>query len=108
MKILLKETQKIVIGMKSQKIENKNVNRSFDHFVNTFNELLSFHAPIRRMSKQEKKLRSKPWITKGILTSINMKNRIHRKYCRTKNNNAKEELYSNSFKFYRNTLNKLI
>ena len=36
-----------------------------------------------------KKLKSKPWITKGILTSINAKTRIYRKYCRTKNQNTK-------------------
>ena len=58
------------------------------------------------MSNKEKKLQSKPWITKGILTSINAKNRIYRKYCKTKIQNTKEELY-NSFKFHRNTLNKL-
>ena len=48
----------------------------------------------------KKKLQSKPWITKAILTSINAKNKIYRKYCRTKNQNTKEELY-NSFKFLR-------
>ena len=58
------------------------------------------------MSNKEKKLQSSPWITKGILTSINTKNRINRKYCRTKNQNAKEELH-NCFKFHCNTLNKL-
>ena len=47
-----------------------------------------------------------PWTTRGILTSINAKNRIYRKYCWTKNQDTKEELY-NSFKFHRNALNKL-
>ena len=58
------------------------------------------------MSNKEKKLQSKPWLTKGILTLINAKNRIYRKYCRIENQNTKEELY-NSFKLHCNTLNEL-
>ena len=53
-----------------------------------------------------KKLQSKPWITKGILRSVNAKNKICRKYCRTKIENKKEELY-NSFKFHRIALSRL-
>ena len=41
-----------------------------------------------------------------MLTQINANNRIYRKYCRTKNQNTKEELY-NSLKFHRHTLHKL-
>ena len=48
----------------------------------------------------------KPWITKGILKSIEKKNRIYRKCIRTKNATKKEELH-NLFKSYRNSLNKL-
>ena len=63
----------------------------------------SFHAPIQRMSNKGKRLQLEQWIAKRILTSINAKNRICRKYCRTKNQNTKKELY-NSCKFYHNTL----
>ena len=86
--------------------KDKNVNKSFENFLKKFNELLSLHAPIQRMTNKEIKLHAKPWITKGILTSINAKNRIYRKLCRTKNPIRKEELY-NSFKIYRNMLNKI-
>ena len=48
----------------------------------------------------------KPWITKGILKSIEKKNRIYRKSIRTKNARKKEELH-NLFKSYRNSLNKI-
>ena len=41
-------------------IENKNVNRPFYNFINDFNELLSFHAPIQRMSKKEKNCHQNP------------------------------------------------
>ena len=77
-KIVLKEIIKKLVNINWNEIleiENKNVDRSFDNFINTFNELLSFHAPIQRISNIE------PWTTRGILTPINAKNRIYRKYC---------------------------
>ena len=48
----------------------------------------------------------KPWITKGILKSIEKKNRIYRKCIRTKNSTKKEELH-NFFKSYSNSLNNI-
>ena len=48
----------------------------------------------------------KTWITKGILKSIEKKNRIDRKYIRTKNATKKEKLH-NLFKSYRNSLNEI-
>ena len=47
----------------------------------------------------------KPWITKGILKSIEKKNRIYRKCIRTKF--YKKDEFHNLFKFYRNSLNKI-
>ena len=46
------------------------------------------------MSLKEHKLKLKPWITKGILTSINNKNKTYRKYCRAKDQNRKHELHT--------------
>ena len=48
----------------------------------------------------------KPWITKGILKSIEKKNEIYRRCIRTKNSTKKEELH-NLLKSYRNSLNKI-
>ena len=59
------------------------------------------------MSLKERKLKLKPWITKGILTSINNKNKAYRKYCRAKDQNRKHELHT-LFKQYRNSLNNII
>ena len=42
-----------------------------------FNITLSKHAPLRRKSRKEKKLNSKPWITKGILISSKTKNKLY-------------------------------
>ena len=59
------------------------------------------------MSLKEHKLKLKPWIMKGILTSINNKNKTYRKYCRAKDQNRKHELHS-LFKQYQNSLNNII
>ena len=48
-------------------------------------------APIKKLSNKDKKTMKKPWITKGILKSIEKKNRIYRKCIRTKNATKKEE-----------------
>ena len=59
------------------------------------------------MSLKERKLKLKPWLTKGMLTSINFKNKAYRKYCRAKVQNRKHELHT-LFKQYRNSLKNII
>ena len=84
-----------------------NTNRSFNKFLETIEKLLDAYAPITKLSKAEVKLRSKPWLTKGILTSIKKKNKIHKKYTRAKSEQNKTRLYS-EFKNYRNKINNLL
>ena len=59
------------------------------------------------MPSKECKLKLKSWLTKGILTSINNKNKTYQKYCRAKDQNRKHELHT-LFKQYRNSLNNII
>ena len=58
------------------------------------------------MSLKERKLKLKSWLTKGILTSINNKNKTYRKYCRAKDQNRNHELHT-LFKQYRHSLNNI-
>ena len=55
-------------------INKKDVDFSFSKFFETFNSLLQKHAPIKKLSNKDKKTMKKPWITKGILKSIEKKN----------------------------------
>ena len=57
--------------------DNYIVDEQFERFLNIFNITLSKHAPLRRKSRKEKKLNSKPWITKGILISSKTKNKLY-------------------------------
>ena len=45
-------------------------------FINIFETTLQLHAPLRNITRKEKKLNRKPWITKRILTSIKHKNKL--------------------------------
>ena len=83
--------------------DKSNVNYDMINLTTVFNSVLDKHAPMRPMSRKEKRLTDKPWITRGILTSIKTKNRLYKKYFNNKNDNT------DNFKreFYKKYLNKL-
>ena len=68
--------------------------------------LLDTYAPIQKLTKAELKLKSKSWLTKGIMTSIKNENKRYKKIIKTKNSAEKKMLY-NEFKHYRNLVTKL-
>ena len=54
----------------------KSVNEQFDQIVSTLSEVVDIHAPLRKATWKEKRLKLKPWITQGILKSIGFKNKL--------------------------------
>ena len=46
------------------------------NFINIFNDTLNNHAPLRKQTRKERKLKSKPWLTKEILISLKHKNKF--------------------------------
>ena len=75
-------------------VNNGDVEKSFKSFITTVNSIIVEHAPLKKISVKERKLRAKPWITKGILTSINNKNKTYQKYCQPKNQTRRDELHN--------------
>ncbi len=61
------------------------------------------HAPLKLKTKRQRKQELKPWITNGILKSISSKNKLFKRYIKTK-----DDLWFQSYKNYRNTLNHVI
>ena len=53
-----------------------NADAGFSKFFNSLNKIVNKHAPLRPLSKRKAKQFSKPWITKGILKSIKVKNAL--------------------------------
>ena len=50
--------------------------------------------PLKKMSLKECKVNLEPWLTKGILTSINNKNNTYQKYCWARDQNRKNEFHT--------------
>lgn len=76
-----------------------NVNKDAEDLTQVFINTLNIHAPLRKMSRSEKRLNKKPWITKGILKSIKFKNNLYKKCFKCDNPDQR--------KFYKKFSNKL-
>ena len=87
--------------------DNDDVNYSVSTFLNLFDSILDKHAPFKVLTNKQMKSLNKPWITKGILTSIDAKNKLHKKYLKSTNITTKNELFF-KFKRYRNSIANLM
>ena len=75
----------------------------FDVFYSKISEIVNLHIPVKELSKREVKIKSEPWITFGIRVSIQVKNKLFKKFLRTKS-----PYYHAKFKHYRNILNHIL
>lgn len=82
---------------------NPDPTNMFDIFYKKISEIIDKHAPMKKISKRELKIKSKPWITPAIKKSISIKNNLYKKYL-----NTKSEYYHCKFKTYRNKINHLL
>ena len=57
-----------------------NFNRNFDNFVHSVKSMIDRYAPLKKQSRRQQRLKSKPWITKGLFTSIQNKRRMFKTY----------------------------
>ena len=79
-----------------------NFDATFDAFVSVVHSVIENHAPLRRLSCKEQKLKSKPWMTEGISAMIRRKNIMHKSHYILGNKTMKQE-----YKKYSNKLNKI-
>jgi hypothetical protein len=87
---------------------NKNdVNSSFKAFISQTKLLLECHVPLKKISIRSYKRQFKPWITKGIIKSIQIRNLIQGKILRIKNATNIIQLKT-IFKHYKYTIINLI
>ena len=57
-------------------LDVSNFNTSYYKFFEIINKTIDQHAPLKRFSRKHQNLKSKPWITTGILVSIRHKNKM--------------------------------
>ena len=58
-----------------------NINSMFEDFYSLITTTIENHAPLKKLTRKQTRLRNKPWITKGLLKSINRKQKMHKTYC---------------------------
>ena len=80
------------------------VNELFENFLATFAETVNQFAPKRKATRKEKKLLLKPWISRGLLKSIQTKNKLFRQLQKNRDNS----ILHNKYKICRNTLNRAL
>ena len=78
-------------------------NSDYDNFIKKFTEVYDECIPLKKSKINRKTIPQSPWITKGLLKSINVKNRLYKQYLL-----RPTEDHSLKFKTYRNKLNHLI
>ena len=82
--------------------DNSDINITCNNFILMFNNILDRHDPLRFASRKETCSFHKPWLTKGLLTSISKKNALYKKMLSTNNSSM-----SAKYKFYRNKITHL-
>ena len=86
--------------------DKNDVNHSLSNFMTQINMLLDKYMPLRKINKKEFRRRYKPWISNEILSKINMKNKVFKKYVKCKNEERKVEL-NNNYKNLKNEITNL-
>ena len=87
--------------------EKNDSEASFNAFFDKFTSLYDKHVPLVKLTKKQAKLRSKPWITKGLLTSMKIRDSVLCDMNDTGDPKLKQFLFSR-YKFYRNRIVTLL
>ena len=100
------DTSNIFNKFQKYKIINSkdSIDSKFECLLEKVKEISDKNIPTRKLSKSKLKLKSKPWITKGILKSIRYKNKLYKMLCK---NNFSNPQKVKEYKTYRNKLTKI-
>ena len=74
------------------RINRVNVDLSTGLLLKKVHQLISFWSPIQKVSNRKKKTQNKPCFTEALLKSIESKNKLCKKMCRTKYTLKRQEL----------------
>ena len=88
-------------------LDKKDPELSFQIFYKKLNNLLNVNVPFKKLTKKQIKRGLKPWVTKGILKSMSLRDRFLKKYINSKNLDLKST-YHIKYKRYRNSITNLL
>ena len=77
-------------------MRKNDTNHSFNSFNDAIEKLLDKHIPKIKITQKEFKQKYKPWVTRGILTSIRRRDKHLKKFLRTKNQSRKQIIHMNT------------
>ena len=83
-------------------VNENNFNILFNDFLDRFTKVLDKNALFKLLSRKQSKLAHKPWISKGILTSIRNKQKMYKTHFI-----GGSEIAKTSYKAYANKLTKV-
>ena len=81
--------------------ESTDSNIAYNIFLNKFNDFYDKTFPLKKRKIRKTRAR-KPWISKGLIKSITVKNKLYKKFLKERNSPSEHK-----FKSYRNKLNHL-
>ena len=76
------------------------------YYFQKYIENLDKHQPMRELSKKEKKIIRKPWLTAGLLKSISTKRKLFKAFKNDKFKNKQSDTYTR-YKIHNDSVNKL-
>ena len=82
---------------------DNNININLEIFLDKIESLLNVMAPVKKITKRERRLQQRPWITKGILISMQNRDKIYKKFVLTADPSEKQNLFK-LYKKYRNLI----
>ena len=80
---LIKDIGKLNLTENILKIND--LNKKYDAFHENLMQVVNKNVPLKEMSNKEIKKKKKPWIIKGIITSIHKRNSYLKKFRKTDN-----------------------
>ena len=85
------------------KIYDADTNKSFDTFYGLLDKLVDEHAPLKKLTKKQISLKSKPWVNKEIKFLMIKRDKTFKTFCKEQNPVAKDQ-WRNEFKKQRNDI----
>ena len=98
---LIKDIEKL--NMTENILKINDLNKKYVTFHDNVMQVVNKNAPFKQLSNREIKRKKKPWITKGIITSIHKRNSYLKKFRKTDN-----QLFFIRYKCYRDKISHLI